>query len=148
MFTENPEDFIYNSSIGVHAVSPEGIVVYANKCELEVLGYTKSEYVGHHVSEFQFDKSCLEQMMIKLAKFEPFSNFPAMVCGKHKMKYILYSSNVYVEGGEFVHTRCFGNEISEPVSKSPFKLSNNECVISYSVNEKKYYFINNKYLLF
>ena len=58
MFTENPEDFLYNSSIGVHAVSPEGIIVYANKCELEVLGYSKSEYIGHHVSEFQIDESC------------------------------------------------------------------------------------------
>ncbi len=112
---ENAVDFIENANIGIHTVSPEGIIKYANEHELKVLGYTEEEYVGHHVSEFQFDKSCLEQMMIKLAKFEPFSNFPAMVCGKQKMKYILYNSSVYVEDGEFVHTRCFGNEVSENV---------------------------------
>ena len=37
MFTEHPREFINNSSIGIHAVSAEGIVVYANPCELEVL---------------------------------------------------------------------------------------------------------------
>jgi len=115
MIIENALDFIQNSNIGIHTVSPEGIIKYANEHELKVLGYTEKEYVGHHVSEFQFDKSCLEQMMIKLAKFEPFSNFPAMVYGKHKIKYILYNSSVYEEQGKFIHTRCFGNEISESV---------------------------------
>lgn len=65
------------------------------------------------MSEFQFDKSCLDQMMNKLAKFESFSNFPAMVYGKNKIHYILYNSSVYEEQGLFVHTRCYGNEISE-----------------------------------
>jgi len=112
---EDPLDFIENSNIGIHAVSPEGIIKYANQHELDVLGYTEEEYVGHHVSEFQFDKSCLEVMMNKLSKFEPFTNFPAMVYGKDKIKFILYSSSVYEEQGEFIHTRCFGNEISENV---------------------------------
>jgi PAS domain S-box-containing protein len=112
---ENPLDFIKNANVGIHAVSPEGIITYANQHELDVLGYTEEEYVGHHVSEFQFDKSCLDHMMSKLSKFESFTNFPAMVYGKHKMKYILYNSSVYESEGEFIHTRCFGNEISEYV---------------------------------
>ena len=63
MFTENPEDFIYNSSIGIHVVSPAGIIIYANECELDVLGYKEGEYIGHHVSEFQIDSVCLADMM-------------------------------------------------------------------------------------
>jgi len=112
---ENPLDFIKNSNIGIHAVSPEGIIKYANLHELNVLGYSEEEYVGHHVSEFQYDKSCLDEMMSKLGRFECFSNFPAKVYGKHEIKFILYSSSVYENQGEFIHTRCFGNEISEAV---------------------------------
>ncbi len=115
VITENPIDFIKNSNIGIHTVSPEGIINYANQHELNILGYTEEEYVGHHVSEFQFDKSCLDLMMNKLAKLEAFTNFPAMVYGKKKIKYILYNSSVYEADGEFIHTRCFGNEISENV---------------------------------
>jgi len=115
VITENPLDFIKNSNIGIHAVSPEGIIKYANQYELDILGYTEEEYVGHHVSEFQFDKSCLDLMMKKLTNFEAFANFPAMVYGKQKIKYILYNSSVYEADGEFIHTRCFGNEISKSV---------------------------------
>lgn len=115
MLIERAIDFIKNSNIGIHTVSSEGVIQYANAHELRVLGYTEEEYVGHHVSEFQFDKSCLEQMMNKLGKLETFTNFPAMVIGKDEIKYILYNSSVYEKKGEFIHTRCYGNEISENV---------------------------------
>jgi hypothetical protein len=115
MFTENPEDFIYNSSIGVHAVSNEGIIIYANECELEVLGFRKDEYVGHHVSEFQIDSNCLADMMERLSRFEKLKNYPAKVQGKVDIKYIIYNSSVYEENGEFKHTRCYGTEVEKVI---------------------------------
>jgi len=113
MFTEGPEEFLNNSSIGIHAVSPEGIIIYANMHELESLGYTKSQYVGHHVSEFQMDKNYLADMMKRLDGFEKLKNYPAKVQGKHGIKYIIYNSSVYEENGEFKHTRCYGIEVDE-----------------------------------
>ncbi|AOW76126.1 diguanylate cyclase [Colwellia sp. PAMC 20917] len=121
MFTENPEDFIYNSSIGIHAVSPEGIIVYANECELEVLGYTKNEYIGHHISEFQIDESCLADMMTRLSHFDILKNYPARVQGKDEIKYIIYNSSVYEEDGEFKHTRCYGTEVEKVIYDVFFK---------------------------
>ncbi|NQZ89767.1 MAG: PAS domain S-box protein [Colwellia sp.] len=115
MFTENPEDFIYNSSIGVHAVSPEGIILYANECELEVLGYTKEEYVGHHVSEYQIDSNCLADMMERLSRFDVLKNYPARVQGKVDIKYIIYNSSVYEHNGEFKHTRCYATEVEKNI---------------------------------
>ena len=115
MFTENPEDFIYNSSIGVHAVSPEGIILYANECELEVLGYTKEEYVGHHVSEYQIDSNCLSDMMERLSRFDVLKNYPARVQGKVDIKYIIYNSSVYEHNGEFKHTRCYATEVEKNI---------------------------------
>ena len=115
MFKESAEDFIRNSTIGIHAVSPEGIVVYANQCELETLGYSEEEYVGHHVSEFQLDSVCLAEMMEKLGRFESLKNYPAKVKAKSGTKYIDYNSSVYEENGEFVHTRCYGNEVDKSV---------------------------------
>ncbi len=113
MFTESPEEFIDNSSIGIHAVSPTGIIIYANMCELEVLGYTKSEYVGRHVSEFQMDGDCLSEMMSRLGRLERLNNFPARVQGKECIKYIIYNSSVYDENGEFKHTRCYGTQVDK-----------------------------------
>ncbi|MEW6993800.1 PAS domain-containing protein [Colwelliaceae bacterium MEBiC 14330] len=115
MLLENPQDFINNSSIGIHAVSADGIIIYANECELEVLGYTEAEYIGHHVTEFQMDKSILTDMMARLGKLEQLSNYPAVVKGKDEVKYIIYNSSVYEEDGVFKHTRCYGNEVAKPI---------------------------------
>jgi len=121
MFTERPEDFIYNSSIGIHVVTAEGMILYANECELEVLGYEKSEYVGHHVSEFQIDKDRLSDMVLRLSRFEKLKNYPARVQGKNEIKYIIYNSSVYEQNGEFKHTRCYGTEVEESIYDVFFK---------------------------
>lgn len=121
MFTENPEEFIDNSSIGIHAVSPEGIIIYANMCELEVLGYTRSQYVGHHVSEFQMDETYLSDMMMRLGRLDKLKNYPARVQGKEGIKYIIYNSSVYEEDGEFKHTRCYGTEVDKVIYDVLFK---------------------------
>jgi len=115
MFEEDSTQFIQQSSIGIHAVSPEGVIKYANQCELDTLGYEEDEYVGHHVSEFQLNEVCLADMMAKLGRFEPLQSYPSMVKGKYEIKYILYNSNVYERDGEFIHTRCFGTEVTKEV---------------------------------
>ena len=113
MFTEHPREFLNNSSIGIHAVSDQGIIVYANPFELEVLGYEKEEYIGHHVSEFQLDKDCLADMMQRLGRFEELKNYPAKVQAKNCIKYIIYNSSVYERDGKFIHTRCYGTEVEK-----------------------------------
>ena len=113
MFSENLDDFLMNSSMGIHSVSPDGFILYANLCELETLGYTEEEYVGHHVSEFQVDKDALDDMMARLDKFESLKNYPARVQGKNSTKYFLYNSNVYHDGDKFIHTRCFAIDVDK-----------------------------------
>ena len=115
MFTENPEDFIYESSICIYSISAEGIIIYANKCTLEVLGYSKEEYVGHHAAEFQLDTECLNEMMARLNRSENLHNYPARIQGKNEAKYMIYNSSVYEENGEFKHTRCYGTEVLKPI---------------------------------
>ena len=115
MFEEDAKHFIQNSSIGIHAVSPDGIIKYANQNELDTLGYEEDEYVGHHISEFHLDAPRLAGIMARLGRMEALQAFPEDVKGKHGMKYILYNSNVYQRNGEFIHTRCYGTEISKDV---------------------------------
>lgn len=115
MIQENVHEFLNNSSVGIHVVNPEGVIIYANQCELEILGYEEDEYVGHHVSEFLTDEDVLQDMMNRLSNLETLSNYPASMKGKTGCKYILYNSSVYTENGKFVHTRCFGKEIDAVV---------------------------------
>ena len=45
-------DFIENAQIGMHWVDIEGIIVWANQAELDLLGYDRSEYIGQPLINF------------------------------------------------------------------------------------------------
>ena len=50
-------DFFENSAIGLHWVGPDGTILRVNQAELDLLGYTRGEYVGHHIGEFHADQA-------------------------------------------------------------------------------------------
>src|SRR5439155_10906887 len=43
--TRELEDYVDNAAIGLHWVDGNGIINWANKAELNMLGYTKEEYI-------------------------------------------------------------------------------------------------------
>jgi hypothetical protein len=44
-------DFCENAPIPLHKIEPNGIILWANKKELSLLGYEREEYFGHNISE-------------------------------------------------------------------------------------------------
>src|SRR5204863_3276451 len=45
-------DFLENAVIGMHWVAADGTILWANRAEMELLGYGREEYIGHNVAEF------------------------------------------------------------------------------------------------
>lgn len=115
MFSEDPVDFLNSSSIGIHAITQDGTIIYANDQELKTLGYERDEYVGHNAAEFHRKEPMLSDMMTKLSNFQILRNYPVKVQAKNGMKYFLYNSSVYQSNGKFVHTRCYATEIEASV---------------------------------
>ena len=108
------KDFVENSAIGLRWVGPDGIILWANQAELDLLGYMKSEYVGRHVAEFHVDQAAIEANLERLHCNEQLNNCEARLrCRDGSIRHVLVSSNVYFENGEFVHTRCFTSDITE-----------------------------------
>jgi PAS domain S-box-containing protein len=54
-------DFIENASIGLHWVGADGTILWANQAELDLLGYTREEYVGCHIAEFHADGEVIDE---------------------------------------------------------------------------------------
>jgi PAS domain S-box-containing protein len=48
-------DFFENATVGLHWVGPDGTILRVNQAELDLLGYTREEYIGHHIAEFHAD---------------------------------------------------------------------------------------------
>jgi PAS domain S-box-containing protein len=108
------EDFIENGSEGLHWVGRDGAILWANKAELDLLGYTADEYVGHHIAEFHVDPPVIEDILCRLAGKETLHGYEARLRAKDgSIKHVLINSSVYWEGDSFVHTRCFTRDITD-----------------------------------
>jgi PAS domain S-box-containing protein len=102
------EDFVENAAEGLHWVGPDGLVLWANKAELELLGYSKDEYIGHHIAEFHADRAVIGDILARLARNETLRDYEARLrCKDGSIRHVLINSNVSWEDGQFRHTRCF-----------------------------------------
>jgi PAS domain S-box-containing protein len=110
----NLRDFVENAPEGLRMVGPDGLILWANRTELFMLGYTREEYVGHHIAEFHADALVIEDFLARLARGESLLEREArMVCKDGSIRHVLVNSNALFEGGKFIHTRCFTRDITE-----------------------------------
>lgn len=111
---EELKDFVDNASTPLHWVDNNGIITWANQAELDSLGYTAEEYIGHHISDFHADEEAIKDILNRLRNNETIRNYPARLkCKDNSIKYVLINSNVLFKDGKFVHTRCFTRDITE-----------------------------------
>jgi PAS domain S-box-containing protein len=111
---EELRDFIENGIEGMHRVGPDGTILFANNAELELLGYTREEYLGRQIREFHVDEPVIDALLQRLARGEAARDYEARLrCKDGSIKHVLINSNVYFRDGEFVHTRCFTRDITD-----------------------------------
>ncbi len=106
-------DFVENAVIGMHWVGPDGTILWVNRAELEMLGYTREEYVGHPIAEFHADQERIDEILLRLTAGEVLRDYEARLkCKDGSLRTVLISSNILVEDGKFVRTRCFTRDIT------------------------------------
>src|SRR4030081_3828899 len=49
------EDFFENGAVCLHWVASGGSILRVNQAELDLLGYSREEYVGRHIADFHAD---------------------------------------------------------------------------------------------
>jgi PAS domain S-box-containing protein len=107
-------DFVENASVGMHWVGPDGIILWANRTEMEMLGFTHDEYIGHNIAEFHADQPVIEDILRRLTKGETLRDYEARLrCQDNSIRNVLINSDVLWEGDKFVHSRCFTRDITE-----------------------------------
>jgi len=111
---EELNDFIENASLPLHWVNGSGIIIWANQVELDMLGYTKEEYVGRHISNFHANRNVIDDILHRLINRETLKNYPAqLVCKSGEIRHVLINSNVFWRENQFIHTRCFTRDVTE-----------------------------------
>ena len=107
-------DFFENAAIALHWVGPDGSILRVNQAELDLLGYSREEYVGHHIAEFHADAEVIADILRRLQAGETLRDYEARLrCKDGSIKHVLIDSSVLWEDGRFIHTRCFTRDITE-----------------------------------
>ena len=111
---DNVIDILENAPLGVHLVDASGTILWANKAELQFLGYSSEEYVGREFREFHADQSKCHQILEILQKGGSVKDFEVPL--KHKdgsIRIGSITSNGYMVDGKFEHSRCFTRDVTE-----------------------------------
>lgn len=107
-------EFLENAPVGIHLIGHDGVILYANAAELQMLGYTRDEYFGHSILEFHVDPEPVICGGQKLLNKEELINYQSrMKCKDGSVKDVLISSSAYFKNNTFTHTRCFTRDITK-----------------------------------
>jgi PAS domain S-box-containing protein len=111
-------DFLENAAEGLHKVAGDGTILWANRAELELLGYSREEYVGRHIAEFHVDGPVIESILSILAAGGTLRDQPARLrCKDGSIRHVLIHSNGCFESGELMYTRCFTRDATDRVAR-------------------------------
>ena len=106
-------DFVETSTISLHWVGADGTILWANQAELDLLGYTREQYIGRNIAEFHADEAVINDILACLSRGETLRDHPARL--RHRdgsIRHVLINSSVLFEDGKFVHTRCFTRDVT------------------------------------
>ncbi|MCA1992200.1 MAG: PAS domain S-box protein, partial [Coleofasciculus sp. S288] len=107
-------DILENGTVGLHCVDANGIILWANQAEFDLLGYTREEYVGHPIAHFHADQAVIDDIFQRLSRNETLHNYEArLLCKDGSTRTVLIDSNARFVNGKFHHTRCFTRDITE-----------------------------------
>jgi two-component system, LuxR family, sensor kinase FixL len=108
------EDFVENANVPMHMVDQTGRIVWANRKELEFMGYKREEYVGQSISLFHEDQETIAKIMNLLSSGQTLSNIEADLRRKDgSLRRVAISSSVLFDKREFKHTRCVSVDLTE-----------------------------------
>ncbi len=107
-------DFVENATVGLHWVDGKGLIKWANKTELDMLGYSREEYIGRPIADFHADEAVINDILSTLIQGDSLHDREAKLrCKDGSIRTVLINSNVLFEGDRFVHTRCFTRDITD-----------------------------------
>jgi PAS domain S-box-containing protein len=112
------EDFMENAAMPMHWVDGSGTIIWANQAELDLLGYSKEQYIGYPIRDFHADQEAIQHILSLLINNETLRDHPSILrCKDGTLKNVLINSNVLRRDGQFIHTRCLTRDVTVAVEE-------------------------------
>ncbi len=107
-------DLFEEASVGLIWVSPQGVVLRANRAFLRLLKCKLKQCIGRPLRHFQPDETCVEDLLVQLANRGTIRNFPAeFLAATGEARPVLIDANAFWRDGRLVHSRWFVRDISQ-----------------------------------
>lgn len=138
----NLQTFLDNAVIGVKWIGKNGEILFANKAELELLGYTYESYVGKNISAFHTDPHSVKEILNSVCNQTELHSLEAKLkCRNGSYKHVLISSNRINLNATTVLHCCFTRDItSSKQSEAILEFLNNAAKeFSSSLDQKTLY---------
>jgi len=102
------------AAVGLSRVDLDGVILWANDAELEMLGYQREQYVGRHVGEFHVDAAAVTDILARLRRRENLEDHQARVrTAGGAVMWVLIDATVVVVDDRVVHSQWFTRDITE-----------------------------------
>lgn len=108
------DDFFENIGVALHIVGADGRILHANRAELELLGYSRAEYVGRDIAHFHADPETIGEILGRLRGGGSVRAFPARLIARDgSIRHVEITSGPSFRNGVFAGTRCATIDVTE-----------------------------------
>lgn len=99
---------------GLHHVAPDGTILWANRAELQMLGYRWEEYVGRHIANFHADAELVDLILDTMLSGGVLADQPARLrCKNGAIRHVQMRSSNFFEDGKLRYSVCFTRDDTE-----------------------------------
>ena len=135
-------EFIENIEIALNRVAADGTILWANRAELNLLGYSREEYVGHNIVEFHVSQSVILDMLHRAKQSGELNEHESQVrCKNGFIRHVSISCSVHHPAGRLIHIWCVTRDLSqiETISELQQRLaaiveSSDDAIVSKDLN--------------
>jgi len=111
-------EFLDHATVGLRWVGPDGRILWANRAELDLVGYSEAEYVGQHIAELLVEPETAADILGRLARGERVLSQETRLRTKDgSIKQVLIDGSGLLRDGQFVHGRLVTHDITGLVEK-------------------------------
>jgi PAS domain S-box-containing protein len=106
-------DFLDNAIVGLHKIDADGKVMWANRAELEMLGYAPGEFIGRPVADFVVEPGQAASLLARVKSGETLRDeHVQMRCKDGTTKDVMINSSPLFVDGKFVCTRSSMRDVT------------------------------------
>jgi PAS domain S-box-containing protein len=106
-------EFLDHATVGLRWVDPAGRILWANRAELDLVGYSEAEYVGRHIAELLVEPETAADLLGRLAREERVQSYETRLRTRDgTIKHVLIDGSGLFRDGRLVHSRLVTRDIT------------------------------------